>query len=397
MDLNIPPSDATVRVRAIDCLSDQVVDATAFVSPVPAGLTTLNLPTLAFLVDHARLGRRVLFDCGARKDHQMYAMGVRRKMDEILWAGRTDGDMDELLAAAGIAPASVDSMIWSHWHFDHHGAPEKFPPEVEIVVGPGFKALFMPGFPTKADAILADVYFQGRTVREVAFDGGLVIGGFPAVDYFGDGSFYLLDSPGHAVGHMCALARTTPTTFVFLGGDICHSPGVYRPNAGAPFPVPFLPADQLDAGCFPVPCPCSHFADLHRVPGDAARRTPFFDLSTSANTVSQDLAAGRASVAKMLRFEASADVLVAIAHDLALRHTLPLLNAAPDADINDWQARGYKAAARWFWLNELPRAGLPGRAPFVEGKWWRGQRIASWAEPVGEEAAGPIGGQPTDV
>jgi hypothetical protein len=34
-------------------------------------------------------------------------------------------------------------------------------------------------------------------VREISFDeSDLEIGGFRALDYFGDGSFYLLDAPG---------------------------------------------------------------------------------------------------------------------------------------------------------------------------------------------------------
>lgn len=359
--LHLPASNNTVRVRAIDAMSNQVVDASAFIAPVLPGQETLNLPTMAFLVDHAPSGQRVLFDCGGRRDHQLYAMGVRQKMEEILVAMRTERDMDEILLEAGIPLASVDAMIWSHWHFDHHGAPEKFPPSVDIIVGPRFKELFMPGFPTRPDAILADIYFEGRDVREVAFDTGLELGGFPAVDYFGDGSFYLLDSPGHAIGHMCALARTTPTTFVFLGGDICHSPGVYRPN-----PTHRLPANHG--------CACSHFTDVD---------SPLFHLSSTENTVSLDRTAGEASIAKMLRFEQSPDVLVCIAHDLALVRLLPLLNTHPDADINDWQTRGYKEQARWFWLSELPAADrTPGTRPFVDGKYWRGIKIQSWTEPV---------------
>ncbi|CAK7203201.1 hypothetical protein SEUCBS139899_005932 [Sporothrix eucalyptigena] len=361
--LDIPPSTSTVRIRAIDCRSDQVVDASAFIDPVLPGQATLNLPTMAFLVDHPAKRKRVLFDCGGRRDHQMYALGVRQKMDEILIGMKTERDIDEILLEAGITLETVDSMIWSHWHFDHHGAPEKFPPSVEIVVGPRFKELFMPGFPVRPDAILADAYFEGREVREVSFDTSLVVGGFPAVDYFGDGSFYLLDSPGHAVGHMCALARTTPTTFVFLGGDICHSPGVYRPNT---------------AYHVPAHCACSHI----EVP-DA----PLFHLSSTANTVSLDVKAGQESIAKMLQFEASADVLVCIAHDLALVKMLPLLNDDPSRDINDWQVQGYKDKARWFWLSELPLSdGSPGPAtlPFVDGKYWRGIKINSWAEPVPE-------------
>lgn len=40
---------------------------------------------------------------------------------------------------------------------------------------------------------------RGRNLREVNFDtdsNGLRLGRFQAIDYFGDGSFYLLDAPG---------------------------------------------------------------------------------------------------------------------------------------------------------------------------------------------------------
>jgi hypothetical protein len=35
------------------------------------------------------------------------------------------------------------------------------------------------------------------------------IGGFRSYDWFGDASFYLLNTPGHTVDHLSALARTT--------------------------------------------------------------------------------------------------------------------------------------------------------------------------------------------
>ena len=37
---------------------------------------------------------------------------------------------------------------------------------------------------------------SGRKVREIIFAKGSLIGGFAAHDYFGDGSFFLLDTPG---------------------------------------------------------------------------------------------------------------------------------------------------------------------------------------------------------
>jgi hypothetical protein len=58
----------------------------------------------------------------------------------------------------------------------------------------------------------------------------LKVGRFGAFDYFGDGSFYLLDSPGHTLGHLCGRARVTPSTFVFMGGDCAHHGGKFRPT-----------------------------------------------------------------------------------------------------------------------------------------------------------------------
>jgi len=52
------------------------------------------------------------------------------------------------------------------------------------------------------------------------------IGPFPnALDFFGDGSLYLVDAPGHLYGHVNCLVRTDPASrWVYLGGDSCHHP-----------------------------------------------------------------------------------------------------------------------------------------------------------------------------
>lgn len=40
----------------------------------------------------------------------------------------------------------------SHWHFDHLGDASIFPPTTELVVGPGFTAAQIPGYPTNPTA-----------------------------------------------------------------------------------------------------------------------------------------------------------------------------------------------------------------------------------------------------
>jgi hypothetical protein len=54
-----------------------------------------------------------------------------------------------------------------------------------------------------------------------------------AIDYFGDGSFYLLNAPGHIIGNLSALARTSVSPdilFMLLGGDVALHASQLRPS-----------------------------------------------------------------------------------------------------------------------------------------------------------------------
>lgn len=48
-----------------------------------------------------------------------------------------------------------------------------------------------------------------------------------ALDYFGDGSFWILDAPGHMAGNLAAAARIETGEWVLLGSDCCHSRQVH--------------------------------------------------------------------------------------------------------------------------------------------------------------------------
>lgn len=51
-----------------------------------------------------------------------------------------------------------------------------------------------------------------------------------AFDFFGDGSFYVLDAPGHFPGHVAGCVRVGPNSFVILAGDCCHNRLCYDPG-----------------------------------------------------------------------------------------------------------------------------------------------------------------------
>ena len=74
--------------------------------------------------------------------------------------------------------------------------------------------------------------FAGRDVIELDFIstmGALKLSGLCAIDWFDDGSFYLLEAPGHTEDHIMALARTSADKFVLLAGDGAHHCGAFRP------------------------------------------------------------------------------------------------------------------------------------------------------------------------
>ncbi|KAL3473164.1 beta-lactamase-like protein [Aspergillus californicus] len=370
--LSIPDSSHTVTLQAIDTTLQLYVRAENFLNPVLPGHETWNCPAMAFLITHPETGRKVLFDAGARKDYWNYspftadrfAKGVNVKGLKI------DMGVHDVLSSAGIDLDSLEAVIWSHWHFDHIGDMSRFPSSVKLVVGPGFKENLLPGYPSNPDSPLLESDYSGRDMQDIRFSETSRIGQFRAHDFFGDGSFYLLDVPGHAIGHMCGLARTTPSTFVLLGADSCHFAGSLRPSQYLPLPDTIPGLDSF----FPNPCPCEIFSTCHPTPKNA-RTQPYYTASTAPKSVYIDPATANNSVHWLMEFDASPDVFICLAHDPSLFEVLPLLNADSGAHIGDWKDKGYKEATRWKFLNELPRHGRPGRGALVEGFWRGGERV----------------------
>lgn len=42
------------------------------------------------------------------------------------------------------------------------------------------------------------------------------------LDLFNDGSLLIVNAPGHLLGHINLLARTSPSHRIYMGGDACH-------------------------------------------------------------------------------------------------------------------------------------------------------------------------------
>lgn len=176
------------------------------------------------------------------------------------------------------------------------------------------------------------------------FDGPRVvsIGSFAAFDYFGDGSFYLLDSPGHAVGHLCGLARTTSDTFVLMGGDVAHYSGIIRPSKHLQLPESISPHPCHPESTVPM-CPGHAFEDLQKSRGRKVTDT-LYDL-----TYGGDIPLAKETVGRLQELDCNDNIMVVIAHDGSARDYLPHF----PQDLNSWKEQGLGKKLRWSFLRDL--------------------------------------------
>ncbi|KAL8685265.1 MAG: hypothetical protein Q9218_007871 [Villophora microphyllina] len=194
---NIPESTSTVEVHIINSTSRvRNLPTTIMMEPHIDNFDTFDCPAFSFLIEHPKSHQKVLFDLGVRKDWQNLSPMITTRLKEGGWRIDVQKGVADILKDHKVDPKSINAVIWSHFHWDHTGDPSTFPHSTDLVVGPGFKKAFTPGYPKNQNSPIRESDYEGRNLREIAFNSNLQIGGYKAFDYFGDGSFYLLDSPG---------------------------------------------------------------------------------------------------------------------------------------------------------------------------------------------------------
>ncbi|KAL4945771.1 hypothetical protein BDV06DRAFT_219015 [Aspergillus oleicola] len=342
------PSGAPITVKLINSVNFGPSHLQRFMAPPVPGVETIpRNPAFSFLLEHDS-GRKLVFDLGIRKDYQNYSRKIAQYIPTTGYTIEVDKNVADILLDRGVDLGDVEGVIWSHWHWDHIGDPSTFPPSTDLIVGPGFKDAMLPGYPSNPDSPIRESDYNNRTLREISFTPGsqtLKIGLFPAYDYFGDGSFYLLDSPGHAIGHLCGLARTTvnPDTFVLLSGDIAHYAGVFRPSKQLPIPKEITPHPFYHTGFEGVFCPGAAWEELQSSRGRNK------DESLFDPTFGHDVSIAIETIGKLQELDCDDDIFVIIAHDFAVRDAVPHF---PES-LNIWKERGWGRQLRWAFLREL--------------------------------------------
>ncbi|KAJ7250503.1 beta-lactamase-like protein [Mycena haematopus] len=350
LDFGIPTSTATVQVRVFQVANVSVENETSgFILPVLPGHGSTTFPAHAFLVEHGKSRKRLMFDLGIRNDTSNFAPSIASFFPG-LFQSQPHKDITELLQEGGINLTSIDTVIWSHSHFDHIGDMSKFPNTTGLIIGSATDTSTYPAFP---NASLQTSDFAGHTITNLDFaTANLTFGGLKAVDYFDDGSFYLLDTPGHQLGHLTAIARVTPTSFVVLGGDTFHHAGEARPRPQFqkhyPCPTHLVEESKSSISTDYFWSPGSRNGDFDIL----SRAQPLLTISDLPDSFYADPVKAGVSLDKLSTFDADPDFFVVAAHDMSLVSAIPLFPAS----INGWKESNLKEKVVWNFIDAANRA-----------------------------------------
>ncbi|KIW13349.1 hypothetical protein PV08_08537 [Exophiala spinifera] len=345
----LPQGETAVKVAILCNAKLSGIPMSRFASPSIRGLEILrDCPSFSFYLEHPS-GRRVLFDVGVRKDVSNLSPSLKQRIVDGGWTASVISEVPEILENYGISRQSIECVIWSHWHWDHIGDMSKFPNSTSLVTGPGFSSALLPSFPSRIDSPLLETDYQGRILREIA-DFETRVGDLPAHDFFGDGSFQLLSTPGHAVGHLAGLARTTTSsggtddTFILMGGDCCHHMAMLRPSIAYPLPC--------EISLSTIPASTKATDGFNRVDYGKGHSKQLLEISDYPNgeSAALDVQQAKRSLDELRLLEAQEErVLFVIAHDKSL---LDVVELFPNL-ANDWKRKDWGRKARWAFLDEI--------------------------------------------
>jgi N-acyl homoserine lactone hydrolase len=117
------------------------------------------------------------------------------------------------LRRLGLEPREVTHIVQTHLHIDHTGALGHFPGAMVVVHSRGLEAARAAADPMASGYVRAD--YDRPELRWQTVDAD--------ADLFSDGTVRLLETPGHAAGHMSLLIELPETGPVLLTADACDN------------------------------------------------------------------------------------------------------------------------------------------------------------------------------
>jgi N-acyl homoserine lactone hydrolase len=172
------------------------------------------LPIPAFLVEHPAAGP-ILVDAGLPEIAATDVGAAFGRLGQLAFTidMRPEWAVPHQLRERGIDPASIETIVMTHLHYDHASGLEAFP-QATVHVDPHEHAAATKGH-----------LLEGYMAHTLQTPGQRwkLIEAADEVDFLKDGTIRLIRTPGHTAGHRSIVLRLESGAELLLTGDAAYS------------------------------------------------------------------------------------------------------------------------------------------------------------------------------
>ncbi|KAB8215590.1 beta-lactamase-like protein [Aspergillus novoparasiticus] len=208
--IELPATDAYVHVQLLNGGSMTARSHMLHAGEEPT--REFRLYNWAFFIHHAKQGRRMLWDLGMSSFPEDFPPAVANgPLKEVRAQDPREPIEKQIERRNGVAADEIDTIVLSHAHWDHCRPVGQTFKNATVLFGPGTSEYCAPGHFVNPSSPWDGRYFdpERATERWETLQGPWTrFGPFErAMDFFGDGSFWVIQAPGHMPGNLSACAR----------------------------------------------------------------------------------------------------------------------------------------------------------------------------------------------
>jgi N-acyl homoserine lactone hydrolase len=200
------PPPKSVRLYVFDCGSLNIPDTSPY-QLKKEQLTTSVMSVACFLVVHPK--GTLIWDTGAVPDSS-----VKPGAPGTLRYATSTRTLTSELAEVGYAPADINYLALSHFHWDHVGNSNLFAGATWLVRMSERDTMFADPPSPRTEPANFSALKNSKTILIAKDDH----------DVFGDGTVVIKAAPGHSPGHQVLFLKLAKTGPVVLSGDLYHYP-----------------------------------------------------------------------------------------------------------------------------------------------------------------------------
>lgn len=199
-----PPK--TPRIYVFDCGTLYATDATNY-RLKKEEIVTPTMSMACFLVTHPK--GTLLWDAGAVPDNT-----IKPNEPGAMRNSKATKTLTSQLAEIGYAPADIQYLALSHFHWDHVGNSNLFAGSTWLTPKAERDLMFTEPFSPRTEPQNYSALKNSKTVYITKDE----------YDVFGDGAVVIRAAPGHSPGHQVLYMKLAKTGPVVVSGDLWHYP-----------------------------------------------------------------------------------------------------------------------------------------------------------------------------